>query len=314
MLSEDYSFMLLDKKSTIIHDEYEKFITFASILRHSCRVFSYRFLYFFGLAARGACSLTGLFLFIQFAIIRLRDLVFIPVKLIKQAHEEDWLRSLAYFVRMKSLYVNNTHYGFSLRSLGNKLNVSPATLAHHLRVLYDKSLITYHGGNITFNGLRKLSAIYGPKPIGVPVDANNQLTLLRAQLIRFNLSGQKYNIKRSGVQKCQPAATPNTFSETINSCYAGLSAKGFGKVLGLSAAQGAAIRALMLRLRILSCERRYSRIFLPFGDASGGAPSGGVLRTALRQGKIQGFIPAYAFLKYGSVWVERRMELEYMRA
>lgn len=290
----------------------EKFTIFASFCRHSCRSL-YGF-YLIGLATKGACSFTGLFLFIQLAIKRLRDLVFIPVKLIKQAHEEDWLRSLAYFVRMKSLYVNNTHYGFSLRSLGDKLGISAATLASHLRVLEKKQLVTYHNRNITFNGLKKISALYGPKPIGVPVDPKNQLTLLRAQLIRFNLSGQKYNIKRSGVQKCQPAETPNTFSETINSCYTGLSAKGFGKVLRLSAAQGAAIRALMIRLKVLAFQRRYSRIFMPFGDASGGAPSGGVLRTALRQGKIHGFAPSYAFLKDGSVWIERRMELEYMRA
>lgn len=275
---------------------------------------SFSFCEYLVLANWAAWFTAWLFLFIQFAITKLRNLVFIPVKLIKQAHEEDWLLSLAYFVRMKSLYVNNTHYGFSLRSLGGRLGVSPATLGNHLRTLTKNGLVEKHAGNITFKGYRPLRRLFGANFIGVPVDHKNQLTLLRAQLIRFNLSGQKYNIKRSGVQKCQPAATPNTFSETINSCYAGLSAKGFGKVLGLSAAQGATIRAHMIRLKILSFQRRYSKLFLPFGDASGGGPSGGVLRTALIQGKIHGFVPSYAFLKYGSVWVERRMELEYMRA
>lgn len=290
-----------------------KFTIFASthrLQRRSCILD----IYVIGLATKGACLLTGLFLFIQLSIKRLRDLVFIPVKLIKQAHEEDWLRSLAYFVRMKSLYVNNTHYGFTLRSLGDKLGITPATLGHHLRILKGKKIVSYHGKNLTFLGFDKLVSLYRSKSIGVPVDHQNQLTLVRSQLIRFNLSSQKYNIKRSEIQNCPSEETPLSFRETTHSCYTGLSAHGFGKVLGLSFSQGAALRARMIHLGVLKATRRFSSLFLPFGESSGRAPSGRVLRTALIQGKTRGYIPTYAFIKNGSVWIERRMELEYLRA
>jgi hypothetical protein len=216
---------------------------------------------------------------------------------------------LAYFVRMKSLYVNNTHYNFNLRNLSKKLYCSPACLSHHLKQLRHRGLVADHSGNLSFAGLRKISEVYGGKNIGIPVDHNNQLTLVRAQLIRFNLSCQKYNIKRSEIQKCQPAETPFTFTEKAYSCYSGLSAHGFGKVLRLSPSQGAALRAKMIKLGLLSAVRRYSVLC-----ASGGAPSGGVLRTALIQWKRQGLMPSYAFIKDGSVVVQRRMELEYKRA
>lgn len=259
------------------------------------------------LANQAACLLTGLFLLLNPN--HLRSVVFLPVKLIKQAHSEDWLRSLAYFVRMKSLYVNNTHYGFNLRGLAKKLNCSPACLSHHLKALRSRGLVADHSGNLTFSGLKKISAIYGGKNIGVPVDHKNQFVLIRSQLIRFNLATQEYNIRKTGVQKCPRLQTPNDFSERFYSCYTGLSAAGFGKVLGLSASQGTALRAYMIKLGIISAQRRYSVL-----GTSGEAPSGGVLRTALIQMKRQGLMPSYAFLKDGKIWQERRMELAYCRA
>src|SRR5882762_644407 len=301
--------MPLKHSKILKFNDFKEITTFVSLTWPSSQNFDI----LFGLATEPRSFPTGLFLFYPLPLKILRNLVFIPVKLIKKANEEGWLRSLAYFIRMKSLYVNNTHYGFNLRGLGKILNCSPACLSHHLKILRSRELVGDHSGNITFKGLRKISLLYGGKNIGVPVDPINQLDLLRAQLIRFNLSGQEYNIKRSGVQKCPAAETPNTFSERAYSCYAGLSAHGFGKVLKLSPAQGAALRAKMIRLGILSFIRRYS-IYFAFGDPSGEAPSGGVLRTALRQGKIQGLIPSYAFIKDGRVLAERRMELEYMRA
>jgi hypothetical protein len=289
----------------------DKFIIFVSILRHSCRSSIRKFRYVIGLATRGACSLTCLFLLCNPLLIkRLRDVVFIPVKLIKAAHEEGWLPSLAYFVRMKSLYVNNTHYNFSLRSLGGKLKCCPATLSHHLKQLGHNELIVDHAGNMTFKGLKKLQALYGQKVIGVPVNHKNQLTALRAQLIRFNLSCQNYNIKRSGVQKCQPAETPINTSERTNSCYTGLSTYGFGRVLGLSKAQGALLRRQMIGLGILSATRRYGVLFRSAGTF-GGTPPAGVLRTALIQGKANKSLPIYAFIKDGKILIERRMELSY---
>jgi biotin operon repressor len=299
--------MPLDKTKSINFFGYGIFIIFTASLWQFCRPFPYGFFDFIGLAAKAACSLTGLFLLLKST--ELRSVVFLPVKLIKQANSEEWLRSLAYFVRMKSLYVNNTHYGYNLRGLAKKLNCSPACLSHHIKQLRHRGLVADHSGNMTFRGLKKISALYGGKNIGVPVDQKNQLTLLRCQIIRFNLATQEHNIRKAGVQKCPGPIVPNDFSERFYSCYAGLSAPGFGKVLGVSAAHGSALRAEMIKLGVLSAQRRYSIYF-----ASGGAPSGGVLRTALIQGKRQGELPMYAFIKDGSILVERRMKLEYRRA
>lgn len=252
-----------------------------------------------------------LFLFILSIKSAVRNLVFIPIKLIKEAHQQDWLRSLAYFVRLKSLYVNNTHYNFNLRNLSKKLNCSPACLSHHLKLLIRRGLVVEHSGNISFRGLRKISELYGPKNIAVPIDHANQLDLLRAQIIRFNLATQEYNIRKSGVQKCpRRNQTPNTRSERMYSCYAGLSAPGFGKVLGLSASQGAALRSKMIQLGLLSFRRRYS-IEIASGGPSGEGLSDGVLRTALIQMKRRGLVKPYAFIQDGEIMIERRMELRY---
>jgi len=160
--------------------------------------------------------------------------------------------------------------------------------------------------------MRKLWSDWGRKTIGVPVDHKNQLSLLRAQIIRFNLATQEYNIKKTGVQKC-PGAVPNNLNERFYSCYTGLSAIGFGKVLGLSPSQGAAIRAKLLKLGLLSGKRRYS-IVIASGGPFGETTPWGVLRTALIQMKIQGLMPPHAFIKDGSILIERRMELNYLRA
>src|SRR6185312_12105258 len=245
---------------------------------------------------------TRLFLFIQLSIKSLRTVVFIPVKLIKQAHEEDWLRSLAYFVRMKSLYGNNIHYGTALRGLAVKLGCSPACLSYYLKDLKYRGLITEHAGNICFKGMRKLSVLFGAKNIGVRVDHKNQYDIVRAQLIRFNLAQQEHNIKKSGVQKCPRRETPFNLSERMNSCYAGLSAAGFGKVLGLSPAHGSAIRSKLIDMGLICSHRRWSILF-----ASGG-PCGELF---LRKMKRQGLVPNYAIIRDDKVMVERRMELKW---
>lgn len=249
-----------------------------------------------------------LFLFNPLFIKRLRDFVFIPIRLIKQANAEGWSRSLGYFVRMKALYVNNTHYRYNLRSLAKRLNCSHGCLSYHIRELKVRGLLTDHSGNMTFNGFKKLGKIWGHKAVGVPVDHKNQLDLLRAQIIRFNLQQQEYNIKRSGVQQCQGYLEPDTLTERADSCYTGLSANGFGRLLKLSSAQGAAIRAKLIELGLLSFERRFCRLI-----ASGG-PSGGGPADGLREMKRQGLMPMHAFIRDGYIVTEKRMQLEYKRA
>lgn len=259
------------------------------------------------LANWAAWFTTGLFLLLKSQ--KLRSVVFLPIKLIRKANEEGWFRSLAYFVRLKSLYVNNTHYDYNLRSLAKRMNCSPACLSHHLKELKSRGLVGDHSGNMTFKGYRKLGQDWGLKSIGVPVDHNNQLDLLRAQIIRFNLKQQEYNIKRSGVQLCQRNNVPNTFDERANSCYTGLSAYGFARLLNVSRAQGAAIRSKLIQLRVLTFQRRFCRLFAS-GGPSGEGPADGFLNTMKRQG----LVPAYSYIYKGYVIYQKRMELKYMAA
>lgn len=232
----------------------------------------------------------------------MRVTVFLPISLIRWAQAEGWLRSLAYFVRLKSLYKNNTHYNFTLRSLSGRIGCSPACLAHHLKVLESEGLIRYHGNNVTFVGFKKLSAKYGEKNIGVPVDPKNQLEVLRAQLIRLNLGNQAYHIHKIGTQKRSTRYIPWTKTERFYSCYVGLSCIGFGKILGLSAASGQRIRRKLVRRGILDQKRVYSVIMT------------GIAEGDMRRMKVAGVIPIFSKLVNGKVLVERRSELRYNRA
>jgi len=230
----------------------------------------------------------------------MRNTVFLPVNLIKCATDENWSISAAYFIKLKSLHRNNTHYGFTLRSLASKINCTAATLQRHLKVLKDKGLVRYHGGNITFLGLKKLNSIYGFKNIGVPVDFKNQHNILRGQIIRFNLSAQSYSIKKSGLQLCrQGGLIPNSSKEKINSRYTGLSAKGIGNLFDLSLATGSRIRKKLHDLSLVRKERVYTQLYH------------NVSRSDFRRLRNLFAIPSYSFFSNGSIFIERRSKMEY---
>jgi len=231
---------------------------------------------------------------------QMRRVVFLPIELIKAADNEYWLRSLAYFVRLKSLYKNNTHYGFTLRSLAARVGCSPACLSFHLKILESKGLIRKHQENITFLGLNKLRSLFKYNVIGVPVNGKHQHDILRGQLIRFNLSAQKHKIKKSGTQMRTKGFIPLTQTEKANSSYVGLSAAGVGYVLGLSQKSGSRIREKLNMLGQFRCKRVFSVYMRNIG-----------LRdfTIMRR---EGDIPAYSFYRDNKVIVERRMRMEWV--
>lgn len=229
----------------------------------------------------------------------MRGVVFLPIELIKTADNLYWLRSLSYFVRLKGLYKNNTHYNFTLRNLSAKLGCSPACLSYHLKVLSEKGLIRYHKGNVTFLGLNKLRSLFKYNVIGVPVNDKHQHDILRGQLIRFNLSAQKHKMKKSGTQMRTKGFIPFTKTEKANSSYVGLSAAGVGNVLGLSQKSGSRIREKLNTLGQFRCQRVYSVYMRNIGLKD---------FTIMRRG---GDIPAYSFYREGKIIVERRMKMEY---
>lgn len=230
----------------------------------------------------------------------MRDLVFIPIKLIKDAEEGGYLRSLGYFVRMKSLYKNSVHYNYSLRSLADKLECSPACLSHHIKVLKSKNLIYQHANNLTFLGLNKLQKLHGVNNIGIPVDPKNQYDVLRCQIIRFNLSSQQYRIRKSGIQKSNLLNVPLTKTEKAQSSYTGLSAKGIGALFYLTGATGSRIRKKLNNLGYLFCKRVYSVLY------------DNKTHTDYINLKREAIIPIYSRYVDGAIIVERRMYMKYI--
>lgn len=229
----------------------------------------------------------------------MRDLVFLPVNLIKLAEQESWSRSLSYFIKMKALYQNNTHYNYSLRTLSDKIKCSPACLSYHIKLLQKKNLIVFNHGNVTFLGLKKLSFIYGDRSIGVPVDFKNQLDLLRSQLVRFNLASQRYNIKKSEIKMLQGNTVPFSKKEKTKSCYTGLSAVGFGKIINLSKSSGSRIRKKLCDLGVLIVDRVFSVLF------------DGIDKSTYINLRNTFQIPNYSLFKNGRILVQRRCAIQY---
>lgn len=234
--------------------------------------------------------------------ILMRKVVFLPVALIKEANNEGWLRSLAYFVRLKSLYKNNTHYNFSLRSLAKKAQCCPVTLSVHLKELEKHGLIRRHGGNMTFSGLQKLRDKYKPATIGVKVDFKNQYDIVRGQIVRFNLSAQEYNIKKSGSQIQHCAYVLNTKKEKASSSYVGLSALGVGNLFGLTGASGSRIRKKLKLLGQIEAKKVFCILLRNISEKQ------------YQDMKWIGSIPIYSKYKEGNVVVERRNRISYIGA
>lgn len=235
----------------------------------------------------------------------MRNFVFIPVWLIKKAEQGGWLRSLAYFVRLKSLHKTNTHYNFSLRSLSKLVGCSPACLSFHLNILDQNGLTSYTAKNITFTGLSKLQAKYGQKNVGVPVNHKFQLDVLRGQIIRFNLAQQQYNIDKSETQNCQPKGRRKQAllpTGKMKNSYTGLSANGIGNLFGLSGATGSRIRERLKNEKILSLKSRFW-LLLPAA----------AFRDYLLM-KREGVIPQYSCYINGNILLRAYPEMKYIGA
>lgn len=238
--------------------------------------------------------------FIPLSCLFMRHTVFLPVALVKKANNEGWLRSLAYFVRLKSLYKNNTHYGFTLRSLAARVKCSPGCLSFHLKELNSKGLLRYHDKNVTFIGLDKIKDIdKKPTVIGISVNFKHQYDILRGQIIRLNLSAQKFNIRKHEIQLQRPRVVPHNRTESANSCYTGLSALGVGNLFGLTGATGSRIRKKLDLLGQFRCYRVFSVI---------------MRNISLKQYEDMrwiGTIPIYSRYIDGDIVIQKRMRMEY---
>lgn len=227
--------------------------------------------------------------------------MYIPVGLIKNANNNGWIKSLSYFLKLKALYNNNTHYNYTLRSLSIKIDCSPACLQRHIKVLSSKGLITFTGKNITFVGLKKMQVLYNTNNIPVIINFKKQVQVLRSILIKFNLQSQQYVLGKSSEVNNAKGLIPFTKKEKRNSSYVGLSSFGFGKVLNCSSSSGSRIRKELHNMGLINCERVYSKLF------ENNVPLNTYL--ILKQEKA---IPNYSFFREGRILVERRSRISFV--
>jgi len=174
-----------------------------------------------------------------------RDKIYIPYKLVDAAVGSTWERAFAYWLRMKSLHRNNTHYNFTLTSLSKKIGCSKDTLAKILPALISNGLVRMHSKNITFTGFKKICSQYKGRIIPVEINydrkISKQLSIIRGEAYRTNLSQQERNIKKAGNTKRQRnvATLPGeNLYGTGTGRYAGLSGKGLGRLIGKSPSTG----------------------------------------------------------------------------
>jgi hypothetical protein len=162
-----------------------------------------------------------------------------------------------------------------------------------------KGLISYHSGNITFAGLKKLQGCYKVNNVGVPVNHKHQLDILRGQIIRFNLSAQGHSMKKSGIQIRKKGFVPLTRSEKINSSYVGLSSHGIGNLFCMSKATGSRLRLTLTNLQLLTVKKRFSVLYSKKG-----------IKEYIFM-KKEGIIPPFSFYIGGRILIERRPMMEY---
>jgi DNA-binding MarR family transcriptional regulator len=226
-----------------------------------------------------------------------RSTVFLPIKLVNQANDENWIRSLAYLVRLKAIYKNGTFYKFSLRGVADKIQCSPACLSHHLKVLESKGLVRYHSGNLTLVGLKKLSTMHNARlTTGIIVQFKNQFDILRSLIIKFNLQRQAYKIRR------QEKLLRKKSCEIASENYVGLSCKRIGYLYGLSKESGSRIRRKLETIGLIKSERVYKSL------------AKGVCYEQYKILKYDLIIPQWAFFKNGQILVQKRMKMEYIIA
>lgn len=131
----------------------------------------------------------------------------------------------------------------------------------------------------------------------MPVDYKNQHDILRCQIIRFNLSAQELNIRKSEIHY-KKIIRPKKTTEKTN--YMGLSAKGTGRLFGLSKESGSRIRRKLKRIGLLSVLKK---VFILINEIS--EPDYWRMKSFC-------LIPAYSYYDKGRVLIQRHPEIKYL--
>jgi hypothetical protein len=210
----------------------------------------------------------------------------VPFILIEQANNEGWLRSLAYYVRLKSVFRKSTYYRFSLRKVSQLIHCSPACLLHHLRVLEKEGLIWYHAGNLTCIGKRALAKkVECKRTVLVPINHKTQFDLLRSVVLKINLTRQAFRSRENAVKFVAPSFLPRYAKNNSLKDYVGLSCKSLGRLLSRSKATGCRVRKKLEKIGVIRSERVNAILF------------DGVSFAHFLHLKEERLIPTYAFYK-----------------
>lgn len=128
----------------------------------------------------------------KFVPVKFSKPIYLPLKVVRDAIENDWANSLAYYCILKKLYTKPIIYNYSLRKVSAMIKCSPTTLSHHIKILSQRGLLCVKNGNLCLKGTRKLNEEV--KSILIPIKScqtkSEQLVYIRYSIIKRNLDNQ----------------------------------------------------------------------------------------------------------------------------
>lgn len=197
-----------------------------------------------------------------------------PLAIIQQATDENWLDSLVYFLWLKSVYKHSIFYNYSLRKVSSQIGCSPATLAHHIHILSKHGLCSVRNGHLHLISARKIVCDKSPfVPVGISMNKAEQRTLLRYTLINRNLffqckgfckknellnlvKGVKFNYKDTKrINKALNNASVIETENSITDCMT-LSNNKFGNLCNRSASTGTKIQKALNNIGVIRSNKR----------------------------------------------------------
>lgn len=119
--------------------------------------------------------------------------VWLPMGLIKDAIDNNYLDSLCYFAWMKIAFDHKPiFYNYNLRKVGNKIGCSPTTAGYHINILLSKGILHERNGHLCLMGRSKLKTNFKSflVPVGIDRNKSNQIAYLRFATIKTNLHSQ----------------------------------------------------------------------------------------------------------------------------
>lgn len=197
-----------------------------------------------------------------------------PLAIIQQATDENWLDILVYFLWLKSVYKHSIFYNYSLRKVSSQIGCSPATLSHHLHILSKYGLCSVRDCHLHLISARKIVCDKSPfVPVGMSMNKAEQRTLLRYTLINRNLffqckafskknetllfvKGHHFNYKDT--KRIYKNLKNASISETENSIQDDLTLSNskFGRLCNRSASTGIKIQRALNKIDLIRSDRR----------------------------------------------------------